>query len=403
VCGVHADQLGERLECADRVARHVAVGALVSPTDRHNVGVVVALDDSAGRVTVEFVSAAGRHATRSFNWADLRLLDGAEPRPLPAAAQQRLDSITGELTEQIGHWQATVGRLGVEPGDARRYHWAIDRHLERHTHTLTAQRPAWLTELLGPRPDDVAGSTAWDDAVGDIARWRTGHQLPDATTGLGHRPRDVNDAAAWDALQSRLARTRVWLADSDRIHPAETIVPSYDELLERRAELDTLFAAAPADWRPTIGRLQAGQLILDDTAALVQAALDGQQARRDWILTNWPYVVEHQEINRTLTTGTWGPDPRLLTELLTRPLTDTLATAIDAGEPWLRIALCVVADGKTTSLDDETIEWFDELAAARAERGVPAALATATWPDATVDIMWDVEGRHASIVDSVDL
>jgi hypothetical protein len=185
------------------------------------------------------------------------------------------------------------------------------------------------------------------------------------------RPPDPDDAAAWDCLQVRLAHTRVWLAGSDRIHPAPTIVPSHGELLERRAELDALFATVPHDWRTTIGQLRTGQLTLDEAADLVQAALDGQNARRDWILANWPHVVEHLEINRTLTTATWGPDPRLLTDLLTGPLTDTLAAAIAAGEPWLRAALCVVADGHATTLDTRAISSLEALATSHDQNNIP--------------------------------
>jgi hypothetical protein len=109
--GVHVDQLAEQLARVDHIARHVSVGARVSPADRHNVGTVTALDDDTGVVTVEFVSATGRHATRTFDWAELRLVDAAAPRPLPAAAQRRLDAITTELAAKIEDWHATIRRL----------------------------------------------------------------------------------------------------------------------------------------------------------------------------------------------------------------------------------------------------------------------------------------------------
>jgi conjugative relaxase-like TrwC/TraI family protein len=365
VHGFHIEDLADRLARTRHIARHVAVGAQVSPADRHNVGTVLALDDNAGRATVEFVSTVGRRATRTFDWAQLRLVDQAEPRPLSAAARRRLDVITTELARQIEQWRATVRGLGAEPGDARRYSQAIDRHLERHTHTLTALEPTWLTGLLGSRPDDVAGAATWDDAVADVARWRVRHRVADTATVLGDRPGNTSHAAVWDDLHARLVRTRVWLAGTDRIHAADTVVPSRGELLERRAELDSVFASAPADWRPTIAQLRTGQLTLDDTAELVQAALNGQQVRRDWILAHWPHVVEYQEIERTLTAGAWGPDPHLLTDLLTGSLTDTLAGAIDRGEPWLRAALCAVADGDTTSLDSDAVSWLEVLAETR--------------------------------------
>jgi conjugative relaxase-like TrwC/TraI family protein len=379
--GVDVDDLVTQLAHVDDTAKHLAVGARVSSADRHNVGTVIALDDAAGRATVQFISTAGREATRTFDWADLRILDPAEQRALPVAARDHLETITTELARDVERWKATVRRLGAEPGDALLYCRAIERHLERHVHALAAQRPPWLTELLGSRPDDVAGATAWDDAVAEIARWRAIHQLPDTTRALGNRPQAPDEAAAWDSVQARMARTRLWLSQSDRIHAADTIVPSYSELVERRAQLDALFASAPADWRDTIARLRTGQLTLDDTADLVQAAIDGQHARRAWILANWPHVVEHQEINRTLTTVTWGPDPELLTNLLTGPLTDTLARAIATGEPWLRAALSEIADGETTRLDRDAIQWLEGVAASQDSHDLTALspLATLEW------------------------
>jgi hypothetical protein len=126
-------------------------------------------------------------------------------------------------------------------------------------------------------------------------------------------------------------------------------------------------SSAPADWRPTIRRLQTGQLSLDDTGELLRTALEGQQARRQWILVNWTHVVEYQEINRTLTTATWGPDPGMLTDLLTGPLTDALSRAIVNGEPWLRVALCAIADGDTITLDEGATAWLESRAAAHAD------------------------------------
>ena len=353
----------------------------MSPADRHNVGTVIGLDDTAGQVTVRFVSTDGRDATHTFGWADLRLLGpAAEPRTLTSAAQQTLAVIDQQATDRIASWQQTVRVLGIEPGDADRYAHAMARHLERHAYALAATRPGWLTHVLGDRPADVAGATAWDDTVRDIAAWRAHQNVPDHVGGLGTRPDDPGRAAEWDKLQTRLGLTRTWLATSDRIQPADTVTPSFNELLDRRDELDSFFSEAPPDWRTTIARLEAGQLTLEDTADLLRAALDGRQARQHWILRNWPHVVEYQEINRTLTTGTWGPDPQLLTDLLTQPLTDSLAAAIQRGDPWLRVALGVVAGADTTVLDADAIDWLEGLAVAREEEGIaPAAPLDPSW------------------------
>jgi hypothetical protein len=367
--GYHPNQLAAVLARIDHTARHLALGSTVSPTDRHNIGTVTALDDATGQATVEFTSTGGRQATRTFDWAELRLVD-PEPRTLPPAAERRLATIHDSVSEQIDAWHHTVRALGVELGDADRYARAIDYHVDRHTHQLAAAHPDWLIRLLGPRPADVAGATTWDDALRDIASWRARHELGHDTPGLGDRPTDPDIAAQWGALQARLADTRVWLAATDRITTLDTIAPSRRELLTRRAELDALFAQAPADWRSTLSELRSGQLTLDDTTDLLRTALDGQQTRRDWIIANWPHVVEYQEINRTLTTATWGPDPDLLTDLLTQPLTPPLAAAIEREDPWLRVALCRLADADTTELDADALDWLQQVALAREEGGI---------------------------------
>ena len=279
--------------------------------------------------------------------------------------------------------------LGAEPGDADRYARAIDRHIERHAHTLAAERPDWLTALLGDRPADVAGATTWDDAVRDIAHWRARHQLPDHTAGLGDSTRPTRDRR-----QPAGTRCRPGSGSPAPGSPPPTAStpptpssPSRTELLDRRAELDELLAARPADWRTTIAQLRSrpAQPRRHRRPAPSRPRRPGRPGG-DWILANWPHVVEYQEINRTLTTGTWGPDPQLLTDLLTQPLTDTLAAAIQRGDPWLRVALSVVADGDTTHLDADAIDWLERLAVAREEQGIaPAAPLDPSWSSPSAD------------------
>ena len=312
----------------------------------------------------------GREAIRSSTGPTTPSRPRTTVRTLTPDGHQRLATITAELTHRIHDRETTLRRFDVEPGDAHRYRQAIERRVERDAHTLTARPPHWLTHLLGHRPADVAGAHTYDDALRDVAHWRAHHQLPDDVAGLGGRPTEPGSAEVWDRLQLQLGHTRTWLAATDRIHPTDTITASHDELLDRRAHLDEHFAAAPVDWRDTITALQAGQLTLDDTDDLLHATLQGQAERRQWIIANWPHIVEYQEINRTLTTGTWGPDPLLLTDLLTQPITQALTHAIERDEPWLRGALNQVADGHTTHLDDDAISHL----AAIANGGMPTPL-----------------------------
>jgi hypothetical protein len=268
----------------------------------------------------------------------------------------------------------------VEPGDAVRYARAAQHRVDQLAHRLDADRPVWLEQLVGRRPADVAGATTWDDAVRQIVHWRALRELPADIEGLGGRPDTGEGVVAWEDLHGRLASARAWIAGTNRFYPADAVTPSRGELLDRRDALDVLLATAPPDWRVTINRLQHGQLTLDDTTELLQAARTGQQERRDWILRNWPHVVEYLEINRTLTTGTWGPDPALLTDLRTRPLGTALADAIDRQEPWLRVALNRLADGDTAQLDGSAVEQLERLASYRADYGLA--------PSASCDLHW---------------
>ncbi len=80
---------------------------------------------------------------------------------------------------------------------------------------------------------------------------------------------------------------------------------SLEDLAGRRAELNDLFDNAPADQRHLISRLRTGdQLPFDNTGTVLEEALSTHNDRRDWILTRWPRVVEHAEIERELSGST---------------------------------------------------------------------------------------------------
>jgi len=266
---------------------------------------VISFDDTAGTATLHFVADSGREATRAFGWSDLRIVEAhtPEPRPLTPAAEQHLATRRAEADLLIGQWDEHVRSHGVEPGDARVFGRAAQQHVEAAANALTADRPTWLTQLLGNRPLDVVGAVTWDDAVKAVAQWRSCCQLPADVDGLGPQP-DVGPAVnQWEQLQEHLAFTRTWLATTDRLEAQPLQAPAADELLGRRAELQEILDAAPADWRHVIADLAAGQLTLHDAADLLRDALNGQAERRTWILEHWPHVVELQEIDRELAAG----------------------------------------------------------------------------------------------------
>ena len=348
--GVDGADLADQIARVDQIARQVFVGCQVSPSDRHNVGTVIALDDTAGQATVQFVSADGREATRTFDWGDLRIINpAAGDRSHPARGRPSTASTPSSVNSPPGSsggrppCAASAPNPATPPGTPEPSTGPSNG--TRSTSAPTAPAGSTSCSATG-RPT----SPAPPPGTTPSARSPTGAPATNSpTTSRARRTaHPPGGGAPWDTLHARLGLTRTWLAATDRIHTADTIIPSRTELLERRAELDGLLADAPADWRTTIAQLRSGQLSLDDTADLLQAALDGQQARRDWIIRNWPHVVEYQEINRTLTTATWGPDPGLLTDLVASAVSDALADAIEHLDPWLRAALALVADGDTT-------------------------------------------------------
>ena len=61
------DHLEQRLDRLIDVANCIAVGQQVSPADRHNVGTVVAIDDTAGTASIHFASRDGHGVVREGN------------------------------------------------------------------------------------------------------------------------------------------------------------------------------------------------------------------------------------------------------------------------------------------------------------------------------------------------
>jgi hypothetical protein len=323
--GTDGDRLSARIANTTYVAQHISIGCHVSPHDRHNVGVVSHLDDHSGSATVLFTSADGRQARRHFTWDELRIVD-AEPsaRPITDEIAVAVTRLTAPLELTLDEWESDVRRGGAEPGDAHRHRLAANVLLQRETAALIAANPPWLEGLLGQQPGDVAGATTWTDAASQIAPLPTRARPPPPDTRHRRTPSGRHGFPAWDATSVAVAHARVWIASTDRLAPAWPIVPSRNELHTRRHELDDLFATVPDDCRALIARLQRGALDLDDTRELLEAANRQQGERQHWIVRNWPHVVEYQEINRTLATGTWGPDPQLL-DAITDPAVDDRA------------------------------------------------------------------------------
>lgn len=66
IVGTDPERLRARLDRTTHTAHHVAPGQRVKAWDRRNIGTVMAVDDAAGAVEVQFVSPDGRTAQRTL-------------------------------------------------------------------------------------------------------------------------------------------------------------------------------------------------------------------------------------------------------------------------------------------------------------------------------------------------
>jgi conjugative relaxase-like TrwC/TraI family protein len=366
--GATVHQLEQHLDRTIHTAHHAHLSIAASPDDRHNVGIITDLDDHTGTVTLLFTSPDGTEASRSFRWDQVRILDpDTSTRELSPTARRTLADLVAPTVEQLDRWHAILDEHGVEPGEHARYRNAAHNIVERAAARLIASGPTWLHTLVGERPFDPAGAAVWHDTVSDIARHRLVHDVPDTVPGIGPRP--SHDPDDWDRLNLHLGQTRVWLLSTARLEPTFPIRPSRRELHERRQELETLFATAPKDARGLVDRLSRGQLDLHETGELLARASAQVDQRQRWIIDNWPHVVEFQEINRTLATGTWGAEPALLASI-TGPAGDPLIDAITHHDPWLRQALGELVDRDATWLTRDDVESLGAIADSRHRLGI---------------------------------
>jgi hypothetical protein len=276
---------------------HAEVGRRVRALDRDNVGHIITLDDTDATCDVLFVNEQGRSATRTMAWSELVVIDQPEPTALTEESVATLDRLTHDVDRAVRGWASALASRGVEPGDAERFQRAAQVACDRAAHRLRADPPGWLTHWLGQRPSDGPGAAVWYDAVARIARDRAVHEIDDATPGLGPQPPDPEASERWHEAMLRTLRARVWL--TDRRHEPQPIRPTMSPVAmhERRAELQALMNTAPPDHRELIERLTAGNVGSAEVQEHLAAATTAQQERRDWIVANWPHVVELEQVN----------------------------------------------------------------------------------------------------------
>lgn len=337
----------------EHTALHIAVGQTVKAYDRHNIGTVVALDDMAGRATVEFVATDGRSAKRDLHWYQIQILDPNPPqRDLTPTAIAALTDTVQPIQQRIDRWHQHLAAAGVEPDDAHVYHAAARLRVDRAAARLAADQPAWLTQLIGPRPTGAMPAQVWDDTVREIADHRQRNQ--DSTqAGIGGNP-----------VARHVAECRVWLAtytDTPSVPVSRTRTTV--ELQTRRRELDTIFDTTPTDYTTLIAQLRdGGQLSFDDTTQLLTDALAAQDNRSRWILAHWPHIVEYAETTRTLDHGLAGIDTLPMLDTLGHSSDPTIAAPAATHERWLDTLAANLATADPRVPDPGSIALITDVA-----------------------------------------
>ncbi|MCB1258041.1 MAG: hypothetical protein KDB26_13090, partial [Microthrixaceae bacterium] len=309
----------QRLARLDHTARHVAVGHRVKAWDRRNIGTISSLDDSAGTAQVEFVSAKGTTAVRTFNWGDITIVDPSHPQPrqLSESAAVTVERTAADIRDRLDRWHAHLSAAGVQPNDADVYTAAASLAVNRAAATLRAAEPAWLIALLGPRPlDNPAATQVWQDTVREVAayRLRAGIVEPIEPTSPAH---NLGEETTWTMVSDTVAHAHAWLDDiTDPTLTPALRARTPDELQQRQVELDAILASAPADVRGLIQKMQTmDPLPFDEIENLLTDLTSAHRERQQWILQHWPHVVEASQVVAALDVSPEDPQSGLCDEL----------------------------------------------------------------------------------------
>ena len=243
-------------------------------------------------------TAAGPRS-RTLAWSDLRPIDHPQPTPIPGNAQDWLAARRTELDQLGDEWRTGLAAHGLTPDSGSETQQAIAIRSARVAEQLAADPPPWLRWWLGTRPAEPVGATAWDDTIAHIATWRDHQAIPSDTAGLGPEPSDPTLAERWYAAMEQILAVRSWLADRPTQPDPVEIAPLAGVALADRIEaLDRLLATAPPDCRDLIDQVLARDTDPGHLHAALVDAHRTQAARRAWILANWPYVVEREQLGR---------------------------------------------------------------------------------------------------------
>ncbi|MCU1484392.1 MAG: conjugative relaxase [Actinomycetia bacterium] len=298
--GPHPDLLAEQARNARETRALLREGRRVHALDRDNIGTVLAVHDNSGTAAIRFVSATGSTAVRTVPWAELQVVDHADPVPLTDLARRTLRQLDRAAEQHAERWRQQLERDGVAPGDAALLARASALAADRSAHDLQADPPTWLTGWLGDRPTAQVGALLWDDVTAKVAVWRARHAIDERVPGLGPEPDDPAGAVGWHELTRELVDTEAWLRQSGTSTPTSPPERPRAELAARRAELKAVLDGAPPDQRHIVDGLIAGRIGSTDLHARLVEASRSQERRNAWILEHWPHIVELEQIDLLL-------------------------------------------------------------------------------------------------------
>ena len=286
-------------------------GRRVRALDRDNIGHAVSIDDTAGSCLIHFENERGRNTAKAMSWSELIVIDDPDIVDLSPAAQAILNAMVEDVAEAELDWQIELSAYGIEPGDADLYRRAVNVAIDRAAHQVRSDAPDWLATWIGTRPVDAPGATVWDDTANQIARYRLLHDIPDDQSGLGPRPHDATSADQWQQSMLRILEDRCWLIDRHDTPTTPVTVRTATELVSRRrqAELQQLLATAPADQRQFIDRITNSTLDPTQMHEYLSSAMSAQNGRRDWIIANWPHIVELEQVTQLIAAQPAIPRP----------------------------------------------------------------------------------------------
>ena len=276
---------------------HLAVGQRVRALDRDNVGTVIQLDDKNGQADILFAANDGTTAERTLPLANLKLIDHPAAVELTPNAHAWLAEQQAAVSDSEREWNQYLIERGLQPGQAALLRNAIDARQTLLSNQLHAASPDWLTWWIGTRLADPSGATVWDDTITEIATLRDRHRIHTDEPGLGPIPAADAAQAEWFAAMAKILAQRTWLTDRNpRAAAIEFTLLNKAEIKSRLAELQGKFAGAPTVTAETLRGLIDGQLSSGEVQRAVNDELTRPNERSRWVLANWPYIVEHQEL-----------------------------------------------------------------------------------------------------------